>query len=63
MTKHADLTREEQITDALKVTAALREQGWAVAFVEVTRGGTFKVHAEANGDKVARPVFGTGRGK
>jgi hypothetical protein len=58
-----DLTREEQITDALRVTAALREQGWGKAFVEVTRGGTFKVHVEADADRVARPVFGTGRAK
>jgi hypothetical protein len=55
--------RAEQIADALKVTAELRDQGWAKATVEVTRGGTFKVHVEAEGDKVVRPQFGTGRGK
>jgi hypothetical protein len=53
--------RAEQITDALRVTEALRTQGWAKATVEVTRGGTFRVEVEAEGDKVVRPQFGTGR--
>jgi hypothetical protein len=56
-------TREAQIADAMKVTAELRLQGWGKATVEVTRGGTFRVQVEADGDRVARPVFGTGRGK
>jgi hypothetical protein len=45
------------------VTAELRAQGWAKATVEVTRGGTYRVQVEAEGDKVVRPAFGTGRGK
>jgi hypothetical protein len=56
-------TRETQIADAMKVTAELRAQGWGKATVEVTRGGTFKVHVEADADRIARPVFGTGRVK
>jgi hypothetical protein len=57
------MERAEQIADALKVTAELRAQGWAKATVEVTRGGTYRVQVEAEGDKVVRPAFGTGRGK
>jgi hypothetical protein len=57
------LDRAEQIADALRVTEALRIQGWAKATIEVTRGGTFRVEVEAEGDKVVRPQFGTGRGK
>jgi hypothetical protein len=57
------LERAEQIASALRVTEALRLQGWAKASVEVTRGGTFRVEVEAEGDKVVRPAFGTGRGK
>jgi hypothetical protein len=57
------LERAEQIADALRVTEALRIQGWAKATIEVTRGGTFRVEVEAEGDKVVRPQFGTGRGK
>jgi hypothetical protein len=53
----------DRIAEALKVTAELREQGWARATVEVTRGGTFRVQVEAEGDKVVRPQFSTGRGK
>lgn len=55
--------RAGQIADALKVTAELREQGWSKATVEVTRGGTFRVQVEAEGDKVVRPQFNTGRTK
>jgi hypothetical protein len=55
------LERAEQISDALRVTEALRLQGWAKASVEVTRGGTFRVEVEAEGDKVVRPQFSTGR--
>jgi hypothetical protein len=57
------LERADQIAAALRVTEALRAQGWAKAMVEVTRGGTFRVEVEAEGDKVVRPAFGTGRGK
>jgi hypothetical protein len=57
------LERADQITDALRVTEALRLQGWAKASVEVSRGGTLRVEVEAEGDKVVRPAFGTGRGK
>jgi hypothetical protein len=53
--------RHQQIADTLAVTAELRAQGWAKARVEVTRGGTFRVEVEAEGDKVVRPAFGTGR--
>jgi hypothetical protein len=53
--------RAEQIAETLKVTAELREQGWSEATVEVTRGGTYRVHVRAEGDKVGRPVFSTGR--
>ena len=57
------MERADQIADALRVTAQLREQGWSEAAIEVTRGGTFRVTVKADGDKVARPVFSTGRGK
>jgi hypothetical protein len=53
--------RAEQIAETLKVTASLREQGWSEATVEVTRGGTYRVHVRAEGDKVVRPQFATGR--
>jgi hypothetical protein len=47
------LERADQIAAALRVTEALRAQGWAKAMVEV----------KAEGDKVVRPAFGTGRGR
>jgi hypothetical protein len=62
--KRPDLTRDEQIADALKfMTALLDGRPASKVHVEVTRGGTYKVTAEAEGDKVVRPQFGTGRGK
>lgn len=58
------LTVEEAaaaLRDPIKVLADLREQGWSEAAIEVTRGGTYRVTVKAEGDKVARPAFGTGR--
>jgi hypothetical protein len=61
--KRPDLTREEQAVYTLCLIRELRADGWAEATVEVARGGTFRVHVKAEGDKVVRPAFGTGRGK
>ena len=62
MTQHPrEITRDEQIENALRVMREAREQGWGKVSIEVTRGGTLKVDAEAGeGAKVTRPQFGTG---
>jgi hypothetical protein len=57
------MERAEQIADALRVTEALRDQGWSAATVEVTRGGTYRVQVARDGATVARPAFSTGREK
>jgi hypothetical protein len=43
----ATLTRAEQISEAVEVVGRLREQGWRRVSIEITRGGTYRVEAEA----------------
>jgi hypothetical protein len=45
--------RAEQISEALAMTAILRDQGWSKVTYRVTRGGTVEVSVEAaDGAKV-----------
>lgn len=56
-----DLTRAEQIADALAICEGLRSQGWAKVVIAVTRGGTYRVEAEAAGEAPSRQPWSTGR--
>ena len=42
-----EMSREEQIDASLSLTGKLREQGWSKVSIAITRGGTFRVEAEA----------------
>lgn len=46
------LSRESQISEALALTEALREQGWKKVSIAITRGGTYRVEAEAGDGSV-----------
>ena len=56
------LTRDDQLADAIRVVRELLgDRDASKVRVEVTRGGTLKIDAEVEGDKVVRPAWGTGR--
>lgn len=57
MTQHPrEITRDEQIENALRLMREAREQGWGKVTIEVTRGGTLRVDAEEkDGAKVEPP--------
>jgi hypothetical protein len=55
-----DLSRSDQLAETMAMMQIAREQGWGKVTIEITKAKV-KMHVEADGDKVARPVFGTGR--
>jgi hypothetical protein len=55
--------RTERIAESLAVADVLKQQGWGKVSIAITRGGTLTLHLDGEGDKVARPAFGTGRAK
>lgn len=63
MTVQARETPDPRDMRLLAMAQVLRSQGWGKARIAISRGGTMTVEVEAEGDKVARPAFGSGRQK
>ena len=56
-----EAARAQQIDDACRIAERLRDQGWRKVSIAITRGGTYRIEAEAGEGGPARHEFRTGR--
>lgn len=52
-----DLTRDEQISETLAIADVLKQQGWSKVVISISRGGTYRVEAQAGETMAKRPEW------